>query len=99
MLRHLRAEGGGPVSVYFHPGARGGDAAYRQHTANCDQPWHLPYVMGIYDHSGMRLNWYSSVACGFAPCDLSECARDQAPYWPGNEVHLWLDFTSRLFRC
>jgi hypothetical protein len=79
------------VTVYFHPGPRGGESAYDLHVPGCDQPWHLPHVLGIYDPHGMRLNWFSSIACGSAPCSLAECAEDQAPYWPANEVHLWLD--------
>jgi hypothetical protein len=57
----------------------------------CSAAEHVEWVMGVYDKHGMRINQYRSVTCSEGPIDLDACARANAAYWPGNQVHLWLD--------
>ena len=62
--RAPRRTTGARERLVFHRGPRDGYQAYDYHVATCDQPWHMGYIMGVYDPHGMRLNWFASVACG-----------------------------------
>jgi hypothetical protein len=62
------------------------------HPPDCPAPRHVEWVMGVYDQYGMRLASSRSITC--CPdelVDLDEAARLSAAYFPGNQVHLWLD--------
>jgi hypothetical protein len=59
--------------------------------ADCPYWDATPLVMAVYDPHGMRLfSDPRAHVCGADP-DLDAGAKATAEFWPGNQVHMWLD--------
>lgn len=62
------------------------------HPSDCPSPHHLSWWMGVYDKFGMRLaSNFAVTCCDDFNWDLNDAAKENAAYWPGQSVYLWLD--------
>jgi hypothetical protein len=57
----------------------------------CPSPDATPFVMAVYDRYGMRLFTDTRAHVCSSDPRWEAAAKATAEYWPGNQVHMWLD--------